>query len=96
MSPVEQRSLIISMGKGRFYKEHGKLVLDLGGYTKALEYATDLNSLVIGKPSKEYFELAIKDLGHQTNEIVMIGDDIVGDVGGAQNIGYWMITKRSA
>lgn len=90
MTEVERRSMLISMGKNRFYKEHRELVIDLGAYTTALEYACDLKCLVLGKPSGEVFRAALADLGHfRPEEVVMIGDDIIGDVKGSQDSGQF-------
>ncbi|CAG2122446.1 unnamed protein product, partial [Medioppia subpectinata] len=35
-----EKPILISMGKGKYYKEGKELVLDLGAYTAGLEYAT--------------------------------------------------------
>ena len=89
MTEIERRSILISMGKNKFYKEDGELVLDLGAYTTALEYACDLTAMIIGKPSAEYFLAAIAEMGAdlKSTEVLMIGDDIIGDVKGAQDCG---------
>jgi len=41
----------------------------------------------MGKPSPEFFNLALKDMGVGPRETAMIGDDILTDVLGAQNMG---------
>ncbi|EPQ16810.1 Phospholysine phosphohistidine inorganic pyrophosphate phosphatase [Myotis brandtii] len=76
--------VLISLGKGRYYKETSGLMLDVGGYMKALEYACGVEAEVVGKPSPEFFRSALRELGVEAHQAVMIGDDIVGDVGGAQ------------
>lgn len=90
MRPEHARSLLITMGRGKYYQERGELMLDLGPYTVALEYATGVPALVIGKPSPDYFRLALDSMALENlnpAEVVMIGDDIIGDVKGAQNAG---------
>ena len=93
LNDTQRKSMLISMGKNKYYKENGALAIDLGAYTTALEYATDLQAMVIGKPSGEYFGAALQTFGQQfhsnlaADEVVMIGDDIMGDVKGAQDIG---------
>ena len=42
---------------------------------------------MIGKPAKEFLLTALNYIGCATNEAIMIGDDIVSDVGGAQECG---------
>ena len=41
----------------------------------------------MGKPSKEFYSIAIESLKLKPEDIVMIGDDINSDVGGAQKAG---------
>ena len=71
----------------KYYKEHGKLVLDLGAYTTGLEFATGSTALILGKPAKEYFSAGLESLQLKADDVVMIGDDINSDVGGAQRCG---------
>lgn len=78
---------LISLGKGRYYKDHDELVMDLGGFTAALEYATGVKAKVIGKPDPDYFLSALNDIGVPPNQAVMVGDDINSDVHAAQKCG---------
>jgi len=41
---------------------------------------------LIGKPEKNFFNLAIEDIKLKNEEVLMIGDDIIADIGGAKNI----------
>lgn len=86
---------LISMGYNKYYKDKGQLVIDLGAYTRALEYATGVTATVIGKPSPDYFKKALQLINCQADESVMIGDDIVSDVGAAQTIGMSGIQLRT-
>ena len=72
--------------KNRYCKRENKLSLDLGPFVAALEYATSKKSVLIGKPEKNFFNLAIEEMKLKNEEVVMIGDDIVADIGGAKNI----------
>ncbi|XP_059517758.1 phospholysine phosphohistidine inorganic pyrophosphate phosphatase isoform X1 [Myotis daubentonii] len=87
--------VLISLGKGRYYKETSGLMLDVGGYMKALEYACGVEAEVVGKPSPEFFRSALRELGVEAHQAVMIGDDIVGDVGGAQRCGMRALQVRT-
>ncbi len=86
---------IYSLGKGKFYQEDGELTLDVGPFTAALEYATDRKSLVVGKPEKSFFLSALADMGVSAEEAVMVGDDVVSDVGGAQACGLMGVLVRT-
>nr|XP_027198180.1 phospholysine phosphohistidine inorganic pyrophosphate phosphatase-like [Dermatophagoides pteronyssinus] len=91
-------NLLISLGRNRYYRQRNELIMDLGCFTAALEYGTDLEAMIIGKPSKEYFQSAIQTFNDPTitnDNIIMIGDDIIGDVQGAQNSGIRGILVRT-
>ncbi|GFR11761.1 phospholysine phosphohistidine inorganic pyrophosphate phosphatase [Trichonephila clavata] len=82
-----ENPILISMGKGKFYKEKGEIVMDLGGFTAALEFAVGIEAKVIGKPSPDYFTAALEEMGVSPNQAVMVGDDINSDVHAAQKCG---------
>ena len=84
-----------SLGKGKFYQEDGELTLDCGPFTTALEFATDKSATIVGKPSKDFFQAALDDMKVTANEALMVGDDIVSDVGGAQACGLLGILVRT-
>ena len=52
-----------------------------------MEYATETEAELIGKPNRAYFETALVDLGVDSSQVAMIGDDILMDIGGAQALG---------
>jgi phospholysine phosphohistidine inorganic pyrophosphate phosphatase len=74
---------LIALQHNRFYRRGGGLVLDVGAYAAALEYATAREGLVAGKPSAAFFGAALADLGVEAAQAVMVGDDVEADVGGA-------------
>ncbi|PVD30038.1 hypothetical protein C0Q70_09299 [Pomacea canaliculata] len=79
--------VLISMGKGKYYKDSNSLILDVGAYMKALEYACDIEADVVGKPSASFFLAVLQDMERVPEETLMVGDDIESDVGGAQRCG---------
>ncbi|XP_034564671.1 phospholysine phosphohistidine inorganic pyrophosphate phosphatase [Notolabrus celidotus] len=91
----QKKPLLISMGQGKYYKETDGLKLDVGAYTKALEYATDSKAEVIGKPSPMFYQTVLTDMKLHSHEGLMIGDDLVSDVGGAQNCGMLGVQVRT-
>ncbi|XP_041670752.1 phospholysine phosphohistidine inorganic pyrophosphate phosphatase isoform X1 [Cheilinus undulatus] len=90
-----EKPVLFSLGQGRYYKETDGLKLDVGVFMKALEYACDLKAEVIGKPSPMFFQSVLNDMGLQPHEVLMIGDDLVNDVGGAQNCGMKGVQVRT-
>lgn len=80
---------LIAIQKNRYWNtpEDGYL-LDVGPFVAAIEYATEKEATVIGKPSKIYFDTALQMIGSSIDiPFVMIGDDIETDIGAAQNYG---------
>ncbi|XP_072095557.1 phospholysine phosphohistidine inorganic pyrophosphate phosphatase isoform X3 [Mobula birostris] len=90
-----EKPILISLGKGRYYKETDGLKLDVGAYMKALEYACDIEAEVVGKPAKMFFLSALSDMGLEPDQVIMIGDDILYDVGGAQKCGMKAVQVRT-
>lgn len=86
---------LIAIHKNRFWQtEHG-LQMDIGGFVEGLEYASGVKAMIIGKPSADFFRMALADMGLQATEVAMIGDDIDADVGGAQQAGLRGILVRT-
>lgn len=86
---------LFSLGKGKYYKEDGELTLDVGPFCSALEFASDQQANVVGKPDSDFFLAALKDMNVSADEAVMVGDDIVSDVGGAQKCGIRGVQVRT-
>ncbi|CAH2322839.1 phospholysine phosphohistidine inorganic pyrophosphate phosphatase [Pelobates cultripes] len=90
-----EKPILISLGKGRYYKETDGLKLDVGAYMKALEYACDITAEVVGKPSPNFFMSALAEMGVKPEEAIMIGDDLINDIGGAQSCGIKAVLVRT-
>ena len=50
---------------------------------------------MVGKPARAFYQLSLRSLGAALEETLMIGDDIEGDVGGAQNAGLVAVQVRT-
>lgn len=74
---------LIVLQHNRYYQRIDGLALDVGAYAAALEYATGVEPIIVGKPSAEFFRTALDDLGVTAQQALMVGDDIEVDVGGA-------------
>ncbi len=86
---------IIALHKGRYWLSGGRLKLDIGAFITGLEYATGTSALLVGKPSPDFFNLAIEDLSLDSGQMCMVGDDLVNDVQGSQNCGIAGIQVRT-
>ena len=85
---------LIALGMTRYWRTTSGLQLDVGPMIKAFEYATGIDAIVTGKPAVEFFQAAVSLLGNQNN-IVMIGDDIRGDIEASQHAGLKAIQVRT-
>ncbi len=85
----EPRPVLVALGLTRYWQAADGLQLDVAPFVKALEYAAGCEAVVLGKPSPEFFNEALQKLGYPAASTMMIGDDIVGDVQAAQNVGLF-------
>lgn len=84
---VMNGSRIVALHKGRYWQVADGLRMDIGAFIAGLEYTTSKTATVIGKPSSEFFRLALDDLGCKAEQVAMVGDDLYNDIEGAQNAG---------
>ncbi|MGJ8619341.1 MAG: TIGR01458 family HAD-type hydrolase [Methylophilaceae bacterium] len=86
---------LIAIHKNRFWQTESGLHMDIGAFVAGLEYASNTNALLIGKPSPAFFNAALSDMQLGKNEVLMVGDDIDSDVGGAQQFGINGVLVRT-
>lgn len=84
---------LIALHKKRNWRTEEGLFLDAGAFVVALEYAAETKALVLGKPSANYFQMALDDLGLSAVRVANIGEDIEVDVRGSQMLGMrgWLV-----
>ena len=78
---------LVALGLTRFWQAGDGLRLDTAPFVAALECATGKQAVVMGKPAAAFFDTAVRRLGVAKEDVLMIGDDIRVDVGGAQQAG---------
>ena len=78
---------LIAIHKNRFWQTENGLQMDIGGFVDALEYASKTQARIIGKPSIDFFHIALSTMGLDASEVAIVGDDIDADVGGGQQSG---------
>jgi HAD superfamily hydrolase (TIGR01458 family) len=89
-------SELVAIHTSKYFRDgDGMLSLGPGPFVKALEDASGKEAHVVGKPSPTFFEAALSELGCSAGDCVMIGDDIVGDVGGANAVGISTVLVRT-
>lgn len=87
--------IIIALGAGRYFKDAGHLRMDTGAYAAAYEYCLGTKAINIGKPSETFFREALDVVKGTAEDTIMIGDDIVSDVGGALKMGMRSFQVRT-
>jgi phospholysine phosphohistidine inorganic pyrophosphate phosphatase len=92
---AEPRPVLVALGMTRYWRAADGLRLDVAFFAKGLEHVTGAETVVLGKPATPFFETALEMLGCDAEDAVMVGDDIVGDVKGAQAAGLRGILVRT-
>jgi HAD superfamily hydrolase (TIGR01458 family) len=86
---------LVALQKNRYWQNAGGLSLDAGPFVAALEYASGLEAVVVGKPEESFFRIALEDMGLGAEEVAMVGDDAEADVAGAKRAGLSGIQVRT-
>ena len=86
---------LVALGRTRYWKGEDGFALDVGPFAAMFEMATDRDAVVLGKPAVPFFELACRSIDRRPERVVMVGDDIRSDVGGALNAGLDAVLVRT-
>lgn len=78
---------LIALHKNRFWQTQNNLKVDIGFYVAGLEYVTGQTAQIMGKPSASFFNRVLADAHVAPDHVVLVGDDLDSDVGGAQRHG---------
>ena len=95
MNQILEGAEIIALHKGRYHEGANGLILDNGAFVAALEHATGKQAIVVGKPTQTFFELASHSFGCKPEELVMVGDDLISDIKGAQQMGMHAVLVQT-
>jgi HAD superfamily hydrolase (TIGR01458 family) len=78
---------LVCMHRNKYWETEQGLHVDIGAFVAGLEYVTGKPATVIGKPSWDFFRLAVSSLGLTAARVAIVGDDIDSDIGGGQAAG---------
>jgi len=92
---LSEHGHLIAMGDNKYFQDEQGLSLDMGPVAHALSYAAGVEPFVVGRPASTFFQQALDDLGVAAEDALMVGDDLEGDVGGAQNAGLRGVLVRT-
>ena len=86
---------LVALQRNRYWQTGGGLALDAGAFVAALEYATGADAIAVGKPSRAFFETAVRAVHSPAAEVVCVGDDVANDVAGARSVGCRGVLVRT-
>ncbi|MFN2490417.1 MAG: TIGR01458 family HAD-type hydrolase [Actinomycetota bacterium] len=86
---------LVAMHRNVSWMTSEGLKLDAGPYVRALEEAAEVEAVVVGKPSADFFATAVALLGGPRERVAMVGDDIHSDVLAAQALGLTGVLVRT-
>jgi HAD superfamily hydrolase (TIGR01458 family) len=92
---VKAGAQLVALQRGRWWQTKSGLAIDAGAFVVALEYATETEAELIGKPNRAYFEMALADIGLDPAHVAMVGDTVDSDISGAQAVGMPTILVRT-
>jgi HAD superfamily hydrolase (TIGR01458 family) len=92
---LEAGAELYCLHRNRWWQTKQGPMLDSGAFVAGLEYAAQVEATVIGKPSSAYFAAACAALDADTEMTWMVGDDVEGDIAGAQGTGLRTVLVRT-
>src|SRR3954452_7740270 len=92
---LELGAQLYCLHRNRWWQTKRGPLLDSGAFVAGLEYAAQVEAVVLGKPSSAYFAAACEELDADPRMTWMVGDDLESDVAGAQGIGMRTVLVRT-
>jgi len=92
---LQDRAELYCLHKNRWWQTSRGALLDAGAFVAGLEYASETEATVLGKPSPAYFAAALEALDYDPEQTWMVGDDVDADIGGAAAFGLRTILVRT-
>jgi phospholysine phosphohistidine inorganic pyrophosphate phosphatase len=86
---------LVAIHKNRSWDPGGGLQLDAGPFVAALEYASGVEAVLVGKPSTAFFATAARTLGVSRDRVAVVGDSVTNDVVGGQRAGCLGVAVRT-
>ncbi|MCK4342995.1 MAG: HAD-IIA family hydrolase [Phycisphaerae bacterium] len=81
---------LLALHHNRIYvNAAGRPAPSVGPIVAAIEYATQAEAVVIGKPSRDYYQQALDALGVPPRDVLIVSDDPLTDLVGAKRMGLY-------
>lgn len=92
---LQRGARLVAMHRNLYWRTDRGLQLDTGAFLAGLEKAARVEAEITGKPSAAFFEAALRHVGAEAADAVMVGDDIESDVLAAQRAGISGVLVRT-
>src|SRR3954454_10180034 len=92
---LELGAQLYCLHRNRWWQTKRGPLLDSGAFVAGLEYAAQVEAVVLGKPSSAYFATACEALDADPSMTWMVGDDLESDIAGAQGMGMRGVLVRT-
>jgi HAD superfamily hydrolase (TIGR01458 family) len=94
-SELELGAELYCLHRNRWWQTKQGPMLDAGAFVAGLEYAAQVDAVVLGKPSPSYFTAACEALDADPHMTWMVGDDLDSDIAGAHGVGMKTVLVRT-
>lgn len=85
---VSHDAAFVALHRNRLYPDaEGRTAPSVGPIVTAIEYATQVEPVVMGKPSPDYFQQALDAIGLPPADVLVVSDDPFSDLAGAKRMG---------
>ena len=82
------QAALLALHHNRLYIDaDGNVAPSVGAIAAAIEYVTQVDATVVGKPSPLYFQQALDDIGVSPADVLVVSDDPFSDLAGAKRMG---------
>ena len=92
---LELGAQLYCLHRNRWWQTARGPLLDAGAFVAGLEYAAQVEAVVLGKPSASYFAAACEALDADPELTWMVGDDLESDIAGAQALNMRTVLVRT-
>ena len=92
---LEEGAELYCLHKNRWWQTDRGPLLDAGLFVAGLEYAAQVEAVVLGKPSGAFFQAALEALDADAEKTWMVGDDVEADIAGAKQHGLRAVLVRT-
>lgn len=80
---LKRGAALLALQRNRWWHDgERRYLLDAGPFVAALEYASEKEAELVGKPARSFFDLALKEIGLPAGRVMVVGDNLENDIGG--------------